>query len=154
MCEEIQIRTARHEDYDDIMEIGDVYGGRDYLPSMFHMFLDDPNIYAIVAEVDCKPVGFYLLHVLDGGESAVKRGGRVNTSFRKRGIFHLMTESLNQKLLSIEPPVKRLSFSTTNFVDRAAGEFTDEGYVEVLRKDFNIDHRHTSWRGAFTEDNT
>ena len=56
MTDEILMRPARHEDYEAIMEIGDVYEGVDYLPSMYHSFLDDTNIHAVVAEVDGKPV--------------------------------------------------------------------------------------------------
>ena len=49
-------RPARREDFDGILAIGDVLFGLDYMPYSLHQYLEDPDYYCYVAEVDGKVV--------------------------------------------------------------------------------------------------
>ena len=41
---DVEVREARFDDYPAIMDISqDIYNGRDYLPKMYHVFLQDKN---------------------------------------------------------------------------------------------------------------
>ena len=46
------IRTATEDDYQGILDIGDVYNGPDYIPFMLRKYLTDDRHYCYVAEVD------------------------------------------------------------------------------------------------------
>ena len=42
--DDVEVRAARFEDYQSVMDIShDIYNGRDYLPNMYHVFLQDKN---------------------------------------------------------------------------------------------------------------
>ncbi|KAK3732369.1 hypothetical protein RRG08_006984 [Elysia crispata] len=45
----ITYRTAVLSDYDGVMAIGGIYGGRDYLWSLYKQLVIDPDKYGIVA---------------------------------------------------------------------------------------------------------
>ena len=54
---QVTCRLARHSDYDDVVHyIGDVYNGVDYLLHYYHQYIDDPNYYCYVAEVNGRVV--------------------------------------------------------------------------------------------------
>jgi GNAT superfamily N-acetyltransferase len=128
------IRQARREDYDDLVAIGDVIMGKDYLEYMFHSFLDDPDMYSLVAEADGKAVGYYANHILDNGQTVIKRAARVHPSYRGHGIFHRLSDELEKHWRQNYPEVKFETFSTINKADRAAKEFQAKGFEEILRK--------------------
>ncbi|XP_059150978.1 histidine N-acetyltransferase-like [Physella acuta] len=121
------IRRARPEDYEAVVAIGDVYKGRDYLSHYYHSFLNDPDVYAVVAEVNGHVVGFNMLQLLDGGETLIKRAGRVHSSYRGGGIFHLMSNELEHAGRFFFKDAKCLVRSTI-----VPGEQPE--YTEVFRK--------------------
>uniref|UniRef100_A0A0B7A0F0 N-acetyltransferase domain-containing protein n=2 Tax=Arion vulgaris TaxID=1028688 RepID=A0A0B7A0F0_9EUPU len=131
---DVIIRKARPEDYDDLMEMGDVYGGKDYLICHYHSYFDDPAIYPLVAEIDGKAVGYYMNHIIDNGRTLIKRAGRVHPKYRGKGTFHLLSEALDKYRKEFFPGVGYEVFGTTNRADRAAKEFKDKGFVELIRK--------------------
>ncbi len=67
MCDDgehtdIVCRKATHEDYDDVMNINrNLYGGLDYLPAMYHHYIDDPARYCYVLIYHRKLVTIYPL---------------------------------------------------------------------------------------------
>ena len=47
------VRLATHEDYESVLDLDrNVYGGADYLPSRYHLYIDDPRRYCYVAVLD------------------------------------------------------------------------------------------------------
>ncbi|BFZ20333.1 hypothetical protein BsWGS_23372 [Bradybaena similaris] len=129
------IRPARAEDYQDLLEIGDVYGGRDYLKAHYHTYLNNPVIYPLVAEVDGKAIGFYLNHFIDDGRTLIKRAARVHENYRGRGIFHQLSKALDKHREEFWPQVEYEVFGTTNIQDdRAAQEFVQKGFEQLVRK--------------------
>ncbi|XP_059150954.1 histidine N-acetyltransferase-like [Physella acuta] len=129
------IRRAVSADYTDLMDIGDVYGGIDYFMALYHDFLDDPDIYPVVAEVKGRAVGFYMNHIVDGGLTVIKRAGRVHNSHRGAGIFHLMSQEMERHQQENYPGVKYVALSARrSAAERAAREMKDQGYDEVVLK--------------------
>lgn len=133
MASEVIIRKARHEDYDDILEIGDAMGGRDFIYFFFHAAVDDPNVQSFVAVVGKKVVGLYYLQINDNGQSATKKGARVHKDFQNRGIHTLLSETLDKKVLE-NPKIKRVTLILQNIEDRLFKRFNQNGYHELLRK--------------------
>ncbi|KAI8783274.1 histidine N-acetyltransferase, partial [Biomphalaria glabrata] len=133
----VQIRRARPEDYDAIVDFGDVYFGRDYLQSLYQKAVNDPDIYPLVAEVKGQVVGFYMNHILDGGLSVMKRAARVHPSVRKMGIMHKLRQALDQHVATLRPGLQYLYLSASNDnVSDVKKEYTSQGYEEILRKNF------------------
>ncbi|BFZ20330.1 hypothetical protein BsWGS_23368 [Bradybaena similaris] len=131
----VKIRQARPEDLQDLLEIGDLYGGRDYLVAHYHTYFNNPIIYPLVAEVDGKAVGFYMNHYIDGGRTLIKRTARVHENYRGKGIFHLLSHALDKHREEFWPQVEYEVFgTTTDRADRAAKEFEEKGFVQLVQK--------------------
>ena len=55
---EVEVRAARFEDYQAVMDIShDIYNGRDYLPKMYYVFLQDKNSNCFVILLNSRIVG-------------------------------------------------------------------------------------------------
>jgi len=81
------IRTLRHEDYDDILKISkEIWDGEDYLPRIFHHWVDSPGLFLGIQDPLSHTV-IAVAHVAllpDG--SAWLEGLRVRTDFRGQGL--------------------------------------------------------------------
>jgi len=112
----IVIRTLRHEDYDDVFDIcKDIWDGTDYLPSLFHGWVDD-EAGLFIGAIDTKTnkvIGTDKYSVLSDG-TAWLEGMRIHKDYRGRKIAKLLTEYVirhaEQELQSGK--VQRIAFST------------------------------------------
>ncbi len=51
--EDIRIRRATHDDYEAVLAINDnIYDGQDYMPTLFHQFLQCKQFVVYVAEIN------------------------------------------------------------------------------------------------------
>ncbi|NHN62968.1 GNAT family N-acetyltransferase [Haloarcula sp. JP-Z28] len=93
------VRTARHDDYDDIVDLtSDVWADRamaDYIPDVFRDWVDDdgPNRKTLVVDVDGHAVGLAQAVILTETE-AWFQGMRVDSDHRGKGFGSLLTEDL------------------------------------------------------------
>ncbi|NHX39161.1 MULTISPECIES: GNAT family N-acetyltransferase [Haloarcula] len=93
------VRTARHDDYDDIVDLtSDVWADRamaDYIPDVFRDWVDDdgPNRKTLVVDVDGHAVGLAQAVILTETE-AWFQGMRVDSDHRGKGFGSLLTEHL------------------------------------------------------------
>ena len=56
----LKFRQATEKDYEGIMNINrKIYGGWDYLPALYLKYIQDPNRFGQVAELDGEIVSFY-----------------------------------------------------------------------------------------------
>lgn len=85
--EEVTFRRSLPDDYQKILEIGNIYFGTDYLPGSYHEYLNSPYRFCYVGEVDEKVVTFCLLYVVDNGEAVVLQASRTHPDYRKLGLF-------------------------------------------------------------------
>ncbi|KAH9489347.1 hypothetical protein Btru_051697 [Bulinus truncatus] len=133
--DDVIVRRARAQDYDAILRIGEVYGGKDYLPATFFRALADPDIHPLVAEVKGQVVAFIMCHFIDGGLTSIVRAGRTHPAFRKLGIMHRLDTELDKLMTSRTPKVQFILSSVRDLVfDRAAETNRQKGCVEILRK--------------------
>lgn len=93
------VRTARHDDYDDVVELtGDVWPDRamsDYIPDVFRDWVDadGPDRKTLVVDVDGQAVGLCQAVMLTETE-AWFQGMRVDPAYRGKGFGSLLTERL------------------------------------------------------------
>jgi len=93
------VRTARRDDYDDIVEMtANVWADRavdDYIPDVFRNWVDadGPDRKTLVVDVDGRAVGLCQAVMLTKTE-AWFQGMRVDSDYRGRGFGSLLTERL------------------------------------------------------------
>ena len=57
----VQVRPARFGDYEAVVAIpGDFFRGRDYLPKMYHIFLQDKNSNCFVILLNVRIVSIFI----------------------------------------------------------------------------------------------
>ncbi|XP_046561764.1 histidine N-acetyltransferase-like [Haliotis rubra] len=107
------IRRATRYDFADVMRIGDVYDGKDYLCYRYKSFLDDPNNRSYIYMVGHAVVGFSASFLIDGGQTLLCRSGRVKASFQGQGIFRTLKKYNVMYYTSSVSQVARLPQSTS-----------------------------------------
>jgi GNAT superfamily N-acetyltransferase len=90
---EAKVRPARATDKAPLMSfIKDVWGGHDYIPSVWDMWLRDRRGKMFVVEADGVPVGMNRVRFLED-RSAWFEGARVHPAFRGRGLASMLGEN-------------------------------------------------------------
>jgi GNAT superfamily N-acetyltransferase len=93
----VEVREARHDDYDDIAAFTrDTWperDGGDYIPDVYHDWIDGEEKYTAVAVADGEVAGLAQTVMLSDWE-AWNQGMRVNPDFRGRGVSVAVTEAL------------------------------------------------------------
>ncbi|XP_050406214.1 histidine N-acetyltransferase-like [Patella vulgata] len=105
MADDLVIRSAILEDYRGVMDIGHLYGGRDYLPAMYEKYLKWFNCY--VGEIDGEIVAFHADRLVDAGETLATAAARVKEGYQGRGILaailkHVHDSYINMKTVKYE----------------------------------------------------
>lgn len=88
-------RRLTHEDYEDICDISkDIWGGTDYLPKVFHKWVDDKGYFlGVIDETKNKVVGVGKLSLLQD-KSAWLEGLRVHSKYRGLKLSRQISERL------------------------------------------------------------
>jgi len=90
---EAKVRPAKPADKAPLMSfIKDVWGGHDYIPSVWDRWLRDRSGKMFVVEADGIPVGMSRVRFLEDG-SAWFEGARVHPAFRGRGLASMLGEN-------------------------------------------------------------
>jgi GNAT superfamily N-acetyltransferase len=90
---EAKVRPAKEADKAPLMSfIKDVWGGHDYIPSVWDRWLRDKRGRMFVVEADGIPVGMSKVRFLEDG-SAWFEGARVHPAFRGRGLASMLGET-------------------------------------------------------------
>ena len=88
-----KVRPAKPADKAPLMSfIKDVWGGHDYIPSVWDRWLHDRSGKMFVVEADGIPVGMNRVRFLEDG-SAWFEGARVHPAFRGRGLASMLGEN-------------------------------------------------------------
>ena len=112
----IEYRKLAHEDYDDILDIcKDIWGGTDYLPEIFHKWVDDKGLFLGAVDTDAnKVIGTDKYSVLYDGSGWLE-GLRTHTDYRGRGIGkELALRTFNKALEDLgSGRINKIAFSTS-----------------------------------------
>ena len=111
----IEYRKLTHEDYLDVSDIcKDIWDGTDYLPEIFHSWVDDKGIFMGAVDTDTnKVVGTDKYSVLYDGTGWLE-GLRTHKDYRGRGIGkELAFRVFREALKALEcGDIKKIAFST------------------------------------------
>nr|WP_049969597.1 GNAT family N-acetyltransferase [Haladaptatus cibarius] len=94
---EIELREATHDDYENVVAFTeDTWADRgrgDYIPRIYHDWIDGENQYTLVADAGDEIAGIVQCVMLSDWE-AWGQGMRVNPNFREQGVASVMTYDL------------------------------------------------------------
>eukprot|EP00794_Sanderia_malayensis_P000064 gene64-660_t len=111
-----------------------MYGGVDYAPKMFPVWLSDENWQPFVAEVSSSGdvVGFLALHIIDNKTRVIIRSSRVAQQYRNNGVYSRL---LHYSLLTVKE-----MFSSINAVviSQRLTVKTPEGYKLQKRHAYEV----------------
>ncbi|XP_071096259.1 probable N-acetyltransferase 16 [Haliotis cracherodii] len=96
------IRLATLRDYENVLAIGEVYNGVDYLPCKYTEFLEDDNYMNFLCIVDGEVIGFLCGALIDNREAFVLRAGRVKDAYQGQGYYKALRSHLYQTMSTIK----------------------------------------------------
>lgn len=82
----VTCRRSLPDDYQKILEIGNIYYGLDYIPGSYHDYLNSPDRFCYVGEVNGKVVTFCVLYDIDNGEGVIFQAGRTHPDYHHQGL--------------------------------------------------------------------
>ncbi|XP_067664205.1 histidine N-acetyltransferase-like [Haliotis asinina] len=146
------IRRATVDDFDDVMAIGDVIRGIDYLRHCYHTFMDDCNVRSYVYIIGKEIVGFCCVHLIDDGMTFHLRGGRVKEGFRGQGIYSRLLKHVYADYKDVDSiKYDAVTISSRNF--EAMKKTLEETYNVSCRKSI-LSYRFTSVETDFPSHRT
>jgi len=111
----IEFRKLTHEDYEDIVDIAkDIWEGGDYLPSVFHKWVDDKGIFLGGIDVEKnKVVAVGKMSILLDGSGWLE-GLRVHINYRGLKLGKKITEELLKMAVKAleEGSINKIAFAT------------------------------------------
>jgi GNAT superfamily N-acetyltransferase len=111
----IEFRRLTHEDYEDICDISkDIWDGTDYLPKVFHKWVEDEGCFlGVLDSTKNKVIGVGKLSILQD-KSAWLEGLRVHTEYRGLKLARKISETLLNiaKDFLKEGKVRKIAFAT------------------------------------------
>lgn len=134
----IILKEMRHEDYDDVIDIcKDIWGGTDYLPQIFHSWVDDKEgeFFAAVDTDKSKVVGLAKYTVLTDGTGWLE-GIRVHKDYRGRKIAKLLAEG------TLEHANKDLQKGKVQKIAFATHLFNVESINMMKQYNFYLEQQH------------
>jgi len=127
----IEYRKLAHEDYDDILDIcKDIWDGTDYLPEIFHKWVDDKGLFLGAIDTDAnKVIGTDKYSVLYDGSGWLE-GLRTHKDYRGRGIGKgLAVRTFNKALEDLgSGRINKIAFSTSALSVESIGLMTKLGF--------------------------
>ena len=130
--EQLNWRLAKASDFDDVVKLSEgIYNGYDFIPVVFHQWLKRENVAIMMLYADNKLIGLEAGHIVDGGKTLVRRGGRIAPNLRGQGLLRKMAHAWQQYVSSVFPKVSRQRLST--FVDIKAKGVSP--FQKVLERD-------------------
>ena len=104
----LQCRLASADDYEEVLEMSKgIYNGYDYLPFVFHQWLEEPNRLVFVAQLEEKLVGLYSTSIISGGTSCTSQALRIHHKYRGKRLGSYLENGLYDYIRRNYPSVRR-----------------------------------------------
>ncbi|XP_041370614.1 histidine N-acetyltransferase-like [Gigantopelta aegis] len=133
MGSDFTFREATISDYHDVMAIGEVYNGVDYLPSRYEDMMRSHNHTGYVSVVNGEIVAFVAACIVDNGETLVTRAGRVNDKYRGQGVYGSLLRFARKQIAAVGG-VKYEAFTTLSKNFEENKDKIKAVYTEILIK--------------------
>ncbi|KAK6183168.1 hypothetical protein SNE40_010697 [Patella caerulea] len=130
MTDRLVIRRATLEDYQGVMDIGDIYEGRDYLPAMYEKYIKWFNCR--VAEKNGEIVGFNGERLVDGGMTLCTVAARVKEAYQGQGVLAAILKDIYEFYQDKES-VKYEAIATGNVNMGVNGDKIRRRFTQILQ---------------------
>ena len=105
---ELDFRLAETSDIDDVIKLSDgIYNGHDYLPVVFHQWLQMEHMAIMLAHSGSKLIGLAASCIVDDGRTFVRRGSRILPELRCQGLRRHLSRALDEYIQENYPKVCR-----------------------------------------------
>ncbi|XP_050404661.2 uncharacterized protein LOC126820621 [Patella vulgata] len=131
MADRLIIRRATLEDYQGVMDIGEIYQGRDYLPAKYEKYFKKFNCY--VGEIDGEIVTFHADRLVDGGATIATAAARVKERYQGQGILGAMLKNVYDSYKHVTS-VKYEMMTTNNVNIGLNGERIKRKFTQILER--------------------
>ncbi|XP_066304736.1 histidine N-acetyltransferase-like [Branchiostoma lanceolatum] len=131
--EGLLFRVAGHEDYPAMLRVSEgVHNGCDFLPALFHRWVDQHNRTILLAELNGTAVGLISTYIVDGGDTALVQAWRVHPCCRGRGVGRVLRQYALSLARQQHPGLRRQRYSENAviFDSKPSGD----GVREVMRQ--------------------
>ncbi|XP_078580063.1 putative N-acetyltransferase 16 [Branchiostoma floridae x Branchiostoma japonicum] len=133
--EGLRFREAGHEDYPAMLRVSaGVHNGCDFLPALFHRWVDQHNRTVLLAELDGTAVGLISTHIVDGGETVLVQAWRVHPSCRGKGVGRLLRQYALSQARQQHPGLRRQRYSENAAIFDSKPQTSAGGVREVMRQ--------------------
>ncbi|XP_078658749.1 histidine N-acetyltransferase-like [Branchiostoma floridae x Branchiostoma belcheri] len=133
--EGLLFRVAGHEDYPAMLTVSEgVHNGCDFLPALFHCWVDQHNRTIHLAEMDGTAVGLISTYIVDGGDTVLVQAWRVHPSCRGKGVGRLLRQYALNQARQQHPGLRRERYSENAAIFDSKTRTTDDGVREVMRQ--------------------
>ncbi|ELU09402.1 hypothetical protein CAPTEDRAFT_201293 [Capitella teleta] len=100
-------RAAEPGDREQVLSMGDVYGGVDYMDYMYEKFTTNQQYRSFVCEVDGRIASFRFYRIIDDNESIIGGGVRTHVDFQGRNLGKRLGEASARDILKEYPRIFR-----------------------------------------------
>lgn len=115
---ELTFRLAESSDFDEVVKLSEgVYSGYDYLPLVYHQWLEMDNLAVMLAHAEDKLVGLQACSVVDDGTTLVRRGARTLPELRRVGVQRKLANALDDYVREHFPKVCRRRLTAWQYGD-------------------------------------
>ncbi|XP_067664206.1 uncharacterized protein [Haliotis asinina] len=128
-----QVRRATADDFDGVMDIGDVYFGTDYLRHRYHSFMDDRNARSYVYIIGKEIVGFCTAFLIDDGLTFLVRASRVKKDFQGQGVYGRLMKHVYAEYKDVDS-IKYDAISITTNGFKALKKHLEKTHTDMFRK--------------------
>ncbi|XP_050406213.1 histidine N-acetyltransferase [Patella vulgata] len=129
MADDLVIRSATLQDYRGVMDIGDVYEGRDYLSVMYEKYLKWFNCH--VGEIDGEIVAFNADRLVDAGATIATAAARVKEGYQGRGILAAILKHVHDSYINLKTvKYEVMTINNTNVY----GERIKRKFTQILER--------------------
>ena len=103
----IQCRLTSAADYEEILDMSEgIYDGYDYLPFVFHQWLNEPNRLVFVAQFEEKLVGLNSISIISGGTTCVGQALRIHPNYRGKRLASYLKNAIGDYMRCNYPSVR------------------------------------------------
>ncbi len=115
---ELTFRFAESRDFDAVVKLSKGhFNGYDYLPVVYHDWLEMDNLDIMLAHLGKKLVGLGACFIVDDAKTFVLTGGRVMPGFHGRGVLGGLIKAVEDHVRGKFPRVSRQRLVTSSNLD-------------------------------------
>ena len=142
---ELSFRLAEASDIDEVIKLSDgIYNGHDYLPVVFHQWLQMEHTDIMLAHSGSKLIGLASSCIVDDGRTLIHRANRILPELRGQGLLRNLSRALDEYIQENFPKVSLQRLNA--FADLSSKAINP--YRRVLEQEilsYRVEKKTSTW---------